>query len=75
MKPATPNSWFRIDYDWSTYWSNGPDEIKEALHTPLPAPSSVRTLDDMTPDEIKALETRYNCPVACREPPPALRPE
>jgi hypothetical protein len=72
-KATTPDRWLRIDYDWSTYWSNGPDEIKEALHEPLPPPSSVRTLEDMTPEEIEALEELYSAPVSCRELLPAFR--
>lgn len=52
-----------IDREWCRYWFNGPEQVAEALKTPAYRPRPVRTLDDMTPKEIREIEAHYQCKV------------
>ncbi len=63
------------DRGWSNYWTNGPDQVHASMTEPYHPPREVRKLDDMTPDERRALAAEYGCQVADKEPPPPPPPE
>jgi hypothetical protein len=54
---------YTSDHSWSRYWSTGPEQIQDALQAPHYHPSEVRTLADMTEDEINELEKTTGCKV------------
>lgn len=56
--------WFNTDHQWSRYWSNGAEQIADALkRAPDMGPGEIRTLSDMSENEIAELEKRYGCQV------------
>lgn len=61
------------DHGWSRYWSNGPEQVAQALAAPPVPVYGVRTLEDMNRSEIEAIEARYRCQVAGRESLPAFQ--
>jgi hypothetical protein len=66
------SKWHAADQGWGTYWSNGPEQVANAL-SEAPTPIyGVRTLDDMSKAEVEALEAQYG-PVVQRDRLPAFR--
>jgi len=54
---------FQSDNVYSKYWSTGPEHIDAAMHDPNPKPGRVKTVQDMSEQEIEQLEQQYGCKV------------
>lgn len=67
------SNWFTADHSLARYWSNGPDDVAKAMRQPIAPTFEARTLEDMSREEIEALEAHYRCPVAGRDSLPAFR--
>lgn len=60
MKDRRPSA---CDRAWANMWSQGGAAIERALREPNPKPRPVRTLADMTEDEIAQIERHYGMKV------------